>query len=35
MADPRKVQDFRAPNVETHIAKYCMRDVTECVGEIG
>ena len=29
------VQDFRALNAETHINKYCMRDVTECVGEIG
>ena len=31
----RLVQDFRALNAETHIDKYCMRDVTECVGEIG
>ena len=31
----RLVQDFRALNVETHIDKYCMRDITECVGEIG
>ena len=31
----RLVQDFRALNAETHIDKYCRRDVTECVGEIG
>ena len=31
----RLVQDFRAPNEETQIAKYCMRDITECVGEMG
>ena len=31
----RLVQDFRALNAETHINKYCMRDVTEWVGEIG
>ena len=30
----RLVQDFRALNAETHIDKYCMQDVTECVGEI-
>ena len=31
----RLVQDFRALNAETHIDKYCMRDITECIGEIG
>ena len=31
----RLVQDLQALNAETHIDKYCMRDVTECVGEIG
>ena len=30
----RLVQDYRALNTETHIIKYCMRDVTECVVEI-
>ena len=29
------VQDFWALNAETHIDKYCMRDVMECIKEIG
>ena len=31
----RLVQDFRALNAETHIDKYSMKDVSECIGEIG
>ena len=29
------VQDFRALNAEMHIDKYCMRDVSNCIGKIG
>ena len=28
------VQDFQALNAETHIDKYSMKDVSECIGEI-
>jgi Reverse transcriptase (RNA-dependent DNA polymerase)/RNase H-like domain found in reverse transcriptase/gag-polyprotein putative aspartyl protease len=31
----RIVQDFRALNAQSHIDKYSMKDVQECVGEIG
>ena len=31
----RLVQDFRALNSQTHIDKYSMKDVSECIGEIG
>ena len=31
----RLVKDFRALNAETHIDKYCMRDVRKCISEIG
>ena len=31
----RLVQDFRALNEQTFIDKYSMKDVTECIGEIG
>ena len=31
----RLVQDFRALNAETFVDKYSMKDVTECIGEIG
>jgi putative transposase len=31
----RLVQDFRALNAQTHIDKYSMLDVTECIAEIG
>ena len=31
----RLVQDFRALNQQTYIDKYSMRDVTECIHEIG
>jgi len=31
----RLVQDFRALNAETFVDKYSMRDVTECISEIG
>ena len=31
----RLVQDFRALNAETHMDKYSMKDVSECIGEIG
>ena len=31
----RLVQDFRALNAQTHIDKYSMKDVSECIGEIG
>ena len=31
----RLVQDFRTLNAETHIDKYCMRDVMDRIGEIG
>ena len=30
----RLVQDFQALNAETHIKKYSMKDVSECIGEI-
>ena len=30
----RLVQDFRALNAETHMDKYSMKDVSECIGEI-
>ena len=29
------VQDFRALNAQTHTDKYSMKDVSECIGEIG
>jgi len=31
----RVVQDFRALNTQTHVDKYSMHDVTECVNQIG
>jgi len=31
----RVVQDFRALNSNSHIDKYTMKDVSECIGEIG
>jgi hypothetical protein len=31
----RLVQDFRALNEQTHTDKYSMKDVSECIGEIG
>ena len=31
----RVVQDFRALNASSHIDKYTMKDVSECIGEIG
>jgi hypothetical protein len=31
----RLVQDFRALNAQTHTDKYSMKDVNECIGEIG
>ena len=31
----RLVQDFRALNAQTHMDKYSMKDVSECIGEIG
>ena len=31
----RVVQDFRALNANSHIDKYTMKDVSECIGEIG
>ena len=31
----RLVQDFRALNAQTHVDKYSMKDVSECIGEIG
>ena len=31
----RVVQDFRALNAHSHVDKYSMKDVTECIGEIG
>ena len=31
----RLVQDFRALNAQTHLDKYSMKDVSECIGEIG
>jgi hypothetical protein len=31
----RVVQDFRALNINSHLDKYSMKDVTECIGEIG
>lgn len=31
----RLVQDFRALNAQTFVDKYSMKDVTECIGEIG
>ena len=31
----RLVQDFRALNAQTHTDKYSMKDVSECIGEIG
>ena len=31
----RLVQDFRALNAASHIDKYSMKDVSECIGEIG
>ena len=31
----RVVQDFRALNAQTHVDKYSMHDVTECVNQIG
>jgi len=31
----RLVQDFRALNAATHVDKYSMKDVSECIGEIG
>ena len=31
----RIVQDFRALNAETHVDKYSMHDVNECVSQIG
>ena len=31
----RLVQDFRALNAHTHVDKYSMKDVSECIGEIG
>jgi transposase InsO family protein len=31
----RLVQDFRALNANSHIDKYSMKDVSECIGEIG
>jgi len=31
----RLVQDFRALNAQSHIDKYSMKDISECIGEIG
>jgi len=31
----RLVQDFRALNAQTHVDKYSMKDVSECIGDIG
>ena len=31
----RIVQDFRALNTQTHVDKYSMHDVSECVAQIG
>ena len=31
----RLVQDFGALNAASHIDKYSMKDVSECIGEIG
>jgi hypothetical protein len=31
----RVVQDFRALNQHTYVDKYCMKDVSECISEIG
>jgi hypothetical protein len=31
----RLVQDFRALNAQTHVDKYSMLDVTECIAEVG
>ena len=31
----RLVQDFRALNAQSHVDKYSMKDVCECIGEIG
>ena len=31
----RVVQDFRALNSNSHVDKYTMKDVSECIGEIG
>ena len=31
----RMVQDFRALNAQTHVDKYSMKDVNECIGDIG
>ncbi len=31
----RLVQDFRALNTQSHIDKFSMKDVSECIGEIG
>ena len=31
----RLVQDFRALNAQTFVVKYSMKDVSECIGEIG
>ena len=31
----RLVQYFQALNAETHMDKYSMKDVSECIGEIG
>jgi hypothetical protein len=31
----RIVQDFRALNTHSHIDKYSMKEITECIGDIG
>jgi len=31
----RVVQDFRELNNHSHIDKYCMKEITECIGDIG
>ena len=31
----RLVQDFRALNAQSHLDKYSMKDVSECIGDIG
>jgi hypothetical protein len=31
----RIVQDFQELNNHSHIDKYCMKEITECIGDIG
>jgi hypothetical protein len=32
---PRIIQDFRELNQNSHIDKYSMKEITECIGDIG